>query len=40
VVATEQGEQILTGVFDERAWTRGTRVQVALEADGCIVHGS
>ena len=40
VVATEQGDQILTGVFDERAWTRGTRVQVALEADGCIVHGS
>jgi hypothetical protein len=40
VVATEHGDQILTGVFDEQAWPRGTRVQVALDADGCIVHGS
>jgi ABC-type Fe3+/spermidine/putrescine transport system ATPase subunit len=38
VVMGEYGT--LTAVFDEQARTRGTKVQVALAPDGCVVHAT
>jgi iron(III) transport system ATP-binding protein len=37
VVSTPEG--LLSAVFDERAWARGTEVCVVLDPEGCIAHG-